>query len=302
MIIIASPDLDHLLADTAAVPSRLSALLARSDIRPIDQTAWAAELVVDHPVPAAPLTRLVDQPDDCDGLWLRADPVHLTPDMNAVWIRPGARLEPDHALVCEFQSLLAESGLSFDLPHPERGYLRLSSAPDCRFAAPDELEGQSLEHVLPSGPDQRFWRRMLNECQITAHQHARDNETNGPGGLWFWGPGSLPKSHALAPRVQRLFGRDPVWGGLARWLELNHASTPPDGRELPDGSLAEWLPDLGLDRSANLRALDAWLGPLWHRIRLGRLDSLEIASRRRAWRLTPAAAWRFWRRSSPSAA
>ena len=153
MIIVAVPDLDQLLADPVRLPTRLAAMFARSEVRSIQRPTWASELVVDQPVPVAPLTRLIDQPDDCEGIWLRADPIRLTPDLNAVWITPGATLDPEHALAREFQDLLGDSDLSFDLPHPGRGYLKLASVPDCRFVPPDQLEGESLDHVLPSGPD-----------------------------------------------------------------------------------------------------------------------------------------------------
>ena len=301
MIIVAAPDLDQLLVEPVKLPSRLAAALARSEVRSIQRPAWASELVVDQPVSVAPLTRLLDRPDDCQGIWLRADPVRLTPDLNAVWMTPGAALEADHALTKELQDLVGESDSRFDLPHPERGYLKLSSVPDCRFVPPDELEGQSLDHVLPSGPDARFWRRLLNECQIIAHQHGRESGADGPGGLWFWGPGSLPASSGLAPRVQRLVGRDPIWAALARWLNLDHTAAVADSSALADASLAEWLADVSVDRAANLAAFDAWLKPLWRRIRLGKLDALEIASRTRVWRLTPKAAWRFWRASGVAA-
>ncbi|MFP4209535.1 MAG: hypothetical protein ACLFSC_12895 [Wenzhouxiangella sp.] len=296
MIIVAVAELDELLAGQTGLPSLLRALLARAGSRPLDPSAWTAELVTGRAVAAAALTRRLDAPEDCQGPWLRADPVTLTPDLNAVWILPGARLALDHPLVGELVDALAEEGLEFDLPHPERGYLRLSGLPECRFVPPAAVRGESLDYVLPAGPEAVRWRRLLNECQVIAHQHARQAGPGFPGGLWFWGPGQLPARSAIRPRVRRLIGQDPLWAALAGWLNLELAEDLA-GQPLPDASLVEWRPDPVLDRATNLAALDRWLKPLWRRLRLGRLDALEIAGRQRAWTLGPAAAWRFWQRA-----
>lgn len=296
MIIVAVAELDALLAGQPGLPPCLRALLARADARALDPSAWAAELVTGRAVAAAPLTRLLDAPDDAKGCWLRADPVVLTPDLSAVWIRPGARLDVDSPVVGELGEALAEAGLGFDLPHPERGYIRLEALPECRFVPPSAVHGESLDYVLPAGPDAAQWRRVLNDCQVILHQHARQAGPDHPGGLWFWGAGCLPPRQPLKPRVGRLFGSDPLWPALADWLGLEHAGAV-DVAAAPDASLIEWRPDPALDQAGNLLALERWLKPLWQRLRLGRLNALEIAGRQRAWRLGPAAAWRLWRRS-----
>ncbi|MFW5816155.1 MAG: hypothetical protein ACOCVP_04800 [Wenzhouxiangella sp.] len=296
MIIVAVAELDALLAGQPALPPRLRAFLARAQPRALDSSAWAAELVTGRAVAVAPLTRRLDAPDDARGCWLRADPVVLTPDLSAVWIRPGARLDAASPVVGELRAALAEAGLAFDLPHPERGYIRLEAMPECRFVPPDAVHGESLDYVLPAGPDAARWRRLLNDCQVILHQYSRQAGAGHPGGLWFWGAGSLPPRGSIGPRVARLFGSDPLWPALADWLDLEHALTV-DVAAAPDASLIEWRPDAALDQAGNLLALDRWLKPLWQRLRLGRLDALEIAGDRRAWRLGSAAAWRLWRRS-----
>ncbi|MEE4638740.1 MAG: hypothetical protein V2J42_08390 [Wenzhouxiangella sp.] len=300
MIIVAVAELEALLTGQPDLPPRLRALLARSETRALDPSAWAAELVTGRAVAAAPLTRRLDAPDDAQGFWLRADPVVLTPDLSAVWIAPGARLEPASPVVAELRDVLAEAGLVFDLPHPQRGYLRLTSLPECRFIPPGDVHGESLDYVLPAGPDAARWRHLLNECQVILHQHAQGAASGHPGGLWFWGGGDLPPRDQVRPRVGRVVGFDALWEALAGWLGLEH-ETGPEVLEIPnssDSSLIEWRPDPALDRADNLSALDQWLKPLWQRVRRGRLDALEIAGPRRAWTLRPAAAWRFWRRSA----
>lgn len=295
MVIIAIAELDELLAGRPALPRRLGALLARSSPRPLDAACWLAELVAGRALASAPLTRRVDAPGDCAGTWLRADPVALTPDLNAVWIRPGARLEIDSGAARELAACLAEEGLDFDLPHPERGYLRLESLPECRFVPPGEVQGESLDYVLPSGPDARTWRRLLNECQVLLHQYAGAAGGAHTGGLWFWGGGCLPDADRVSPRVRQLIGDDPVLCGLAEWLALERVDSVASAAEVSD-AVVEWPLDRSADAAANLERLERWLAPLWRRLRQGRLDALELAGPRRAWRLTPGGAWRVWRR------
>jgi len=298
MIVVAIPDLDRFGDAPEGLPPLLRKLMARAERRELQSDGWASELVTGRPLPVAPLTRLLDAPDDSDGCWLRADPIRLQPDLNAVWVSPGARLQQDHPLVAEFSSGLSESGLAFDLPHPERGYVRLESLPDCEFVPPDKIVGQSLDFVLPSGPDGALWQRLLNDCQMIAHQHALTGDAGRPGGLWFWGGGTLPPSDQIAARVQHLYGVDPLWSALARWLNLSHdESTPTSLNGLPDSSLVEWHPASGPDARSAMEALDDWLRPLWRRLRTGGLDGLAIASRSHVWRLNAVAAWQVWRRS-----
>jgi hypothetical protein len=297
VIIVAVAELEALLTGQPDLPPRLRALLARSESRALDPSAWTAELMTGRAVAAAPLTRWLDAPDDARGVWLRADPVVLTPDLNAVWMAPGARLEAASPVVAELREALAEAGLVFDLPHPQRGYLQLASLPECRFIPPGDVQGESLDYVLPAGPDAARWRRLLNECQGILHQYARAAGPGHPGGLWFWGGGDLPPRDQIRPRVGGVVGTDPLWQALAGWLGLAYEAGP-QASGTPDGSLIEWQPDPALDRAGNLAALDEWLKPLWQRLRRGRLDALEVAGPRRAWTLRPAAAWRFWRRSA----
>ncbi len=297
MIVVAVPELDQFGARPDRLPPLVRAILARAERRELWSEAWASELVSDQSIPVAPLTRLLDAPDDCAGVWLRADPIQLQPDLNAVWVTPKGHLPLDHPLVNEFQTALAEAGLSFDIPHPKRGYIRLDRTPDCEFVPPDRVIGKSLDDVLPGGAEGVFWQRILNDCQVIAHQHALKNQANGPSGLWFWGAGALPAVGQVQPRVQHLFGTDLIWAALARWLKLSHdAAIPASSKDLADASLVHWLPPPDLAGEAALEALDDWLRPLWLRLRTGRYDLLEIASRTQVWHLNSAASWQVWRR------
>ncbi len=297
MIVVFVPELGALLKESQSTPGLMASLLARASVRPVDQAAAVAELLTGRALPAAAISRLHDAPDEAgEGIWMRADPVRLVPDLNAVWIQPGAQLALDHPALPELSRLFAEDDLGFELAGPERGYLRLQALPDCVFQPPRALAGQSLDHALPEGPDARFWRRLLSEAQVILHQYRDQSEV---GGLWFWGPGQLPPRAGIEPRVSHLSSPDPADLSLADWLDLSHDPIDAPAR-VADASLVTWTPEPTLTAEDNLKALAEWLKPLWRRLRAGRIDALELAGRQQVYRITPGRAWQFWRRS-PSA-
>ena len=297
MITVFVPELDALLNEAQQVPSLLARLLGRGQDVGLDPTAAGTELVAGQAVMSAPLTRRVDRPQDAEGIWMRADPVGLIPDLGAVWLQPGARLDPQSSLVAELGALFSENGFDFDLPCAQRGYLRLERLPDCRFTPPWLLAGESMEHALPAGPEQKAWRRLLSEIQVL--MHSRGADSGAPGGLWLWGAGELPRDPRPTARVSHLQCQDPALIGAADWLGLSHE---PSGADLSpaDHTLVEWEAVRERSADANLSALAAWIKPLWRRLKLARISALELAGRERVWQVTPAAAWQFWRRSARS--
>lgn len=295
MIIVFVPELEALLHEARSVPPLLARVFARGRAADLDPTAVGTELVLRQAVMGAPLTRLLDRPQDAEGVWMRADPVNLIPDLRAVWLRPGVSIDPDSDLVARIKDLFSEHGYEFDLPTPERGYLRLERIPDCGFKPPWMLAGESMEYSLPSGAEEKHWRLLLSELQVMMHTHGA--ETGSPTGLWLWGAGELPRGPRPQARISHLSCRDPALIGTAEWLGLSHE--PPRSSVSPaDHSFVEWLPEPERTADDNLSALADWIRPLWRRLRFGRIDALELAGRKRVWRLRPAAAWRFWQRAA----
>ena len=295
MLIVLVSEFDALLAESGRMPGRLADLLERANSRPLQPDAFQSQLLTGQIVPAAPLTRRLDCPGDADGVWLRADPVDLRPDLSAVWVKPGARLSPQARVVSELKSLFAESGLQFDLPVAERGYVGLESLPDCQFEPPWSLPGISLDELMPRGRDARQWRNLLSECQILLHQHGEGNMADG---LWFWGAGHLLARESIEARVSRVVASDPVLVALADWLnlplELNDSPESESGEDV----LIEWPAHFEISAEDNLKRLDEFLKPFWRRLQFGRLDAIELAGRERVWRAVTRSTWQFWKRGS----
>ncbi|MEN1728614.1 MAG: hypothetical protein AAGJ52_09240 [Pseudomonadota bacterium] len=291
MIILLVPELEALLSEVERPPSTLSKLLARSQRRSLNPNTHLAELVTGQAIGSAAIARRADRPGDAEGIWIHADPIHLRPDLNAVWTQSSRFDSLDQSLVAELQSLFDDAGMAFDLTAPDRGYLRIDTLPSAGFKPPWELQGQSLDHVLPSGEDAARWIGLLTECQIVLHQH-RSAEQQNPSGLWFWGPGQLPVDRPSA-RVSHLIGVSPILSGLAEWLSLSHS---PEETGTGDNALRLWQPDYQLSAEQSLQQLDELIVPLWRRLKRGNTDALELASREVVHRLERLDAWRFWKR------
>lgn len=291
------PQLEALLREARTSPPLLAALVARRRPVELDRESPRAELLTGRGLPAAALTRRFDRPDDAEGTWLRADPIALVPDLAAVWLDPEVRFQggewsEDMAALC------AEEGMDFELTGSGRGYLRLERTPECAFFPPWMLAGESLERLMPRGPERRRWRRLLNETQVLLQQrrHGASDPASVPGSLWFWGGGTLPDRTEVCGRVERIVASTPEVAGLADWLDIPRDSPADAGGEaLRAGVFFEWHADQRLPARDNLQCLQALLRPAWRRLRSGALRRLELAGMSTVRRFGPLDAWRVWR-------
>ena len=190
----------------------------------------------DWPVAAA--TALVDCDASIDvggtGTWLRADPVHLRPDVADLVlfdaVDAGVSSEEARALAETVNEALRPGGPLVHAAHPHRWYVALE-APARMATTPLSLAaGAGISAAMPRGPDAPRWRRWMNEVQMALHDCPVNAERERRGAapinsVWPWGGGSLPPS-AGAPA--------PEEGG-----SLPPASRAPasrEGRSLPPGS------------------------------------------------------------------
>jgi hypothetical protein len=281
-----------MLREARRPPRLLRRLLVDGRSRALDPAAWQAELLFGQALPAAPLSRRLDRPQDARGIWMRADPVSLTPDLGAVWIDRRARLDPASPVVEELAAMFADEGMALDLPVAGRGYLQLRELPECHFAPPWLLAGESMDRVWPSGPDARRWRHLLNETQMILHQH-RHASAELPQSLWFWGAGQLPDRPA-SPRVTAVEADSLEWRAAAGWAGMAPSAVTLE-QGIHAGTLLEWPADHGDSADDNLERLALWLKSAWRRLRLRPgFHALEIASNQRVWRFTKHDAWRIW--------
>lgn len=308
-LVLAVPDLEALCAEAQHPPAVLSRILARAREQGAESDLPLAEALGLDPVPApAALSRLASRAPDADpdpeAVWMRADVVALVPDLTAVWVR-GPAAWPESArrdMQTAVSELFADEELEYFAGDDGQGHLRLPAMPDCRFQPPGRIAGRRLDEVLPTGAEEKTWRRRINESQMLLHSfsgHSSAAET-GTLGLWFWGAGRLGAAPTPWPELVMDPGDDPVMQGLARWIGANVRKLP-EWSPGPGPRVVHWRADPGREADANLQDLARqWLTPAWQALRRRHLHALVLVGEFGWHELSPAGAWKFWR-SRPAA-
>ncbi|MCL7713664.1 phosphoglycerate mutase [Stenotrophomonas mori] len=282
-----------------ALPARVAAALGRAERR-TGAAGEAAQLRRHFDLPTdalavAALTRQVDAGDAGDGLWLRADPANVVPDMHGARLMASAealQLEPadSAALLPALQPLFAGFGFQLDAPVAARWYLRLpGDTPLPAFAAPEAALGDDLFSHLPEGDHGRRWRALLTEAQVVLHQHPWNQQRAAQGlravnSLWFWGAGRLPGTVRTAHAQVR--SRDALLQGLAMM-----AGVRVEGDQAVDA-----LVDLRQLRSLEQLTGEA-IAPLLDALARGELHELVLDFEDGSdYRLRRGQRWRFWKK------
>lgn len=277
----------------AASTSALEKALARAERQPAAADASAAllELAGLPPTTAtAPLERL-GLGLDASGIWSQAAFVHLMPTLDSLQLHL-----VEHDLGLRERTALRDAlnrHFKDDAalrPALDAGHL--GWPPDARatIASPETHALHDVREQLAPATLGGPVARVLNEAQMALHQHPV-NAAREAGGqltanaLWCWGFGSLPDR---PPRTWlAASGRDPLVRGLALEGGTPHSVTPtahaPGVTTLAMGDRIDTLLD---DAHAALRS--GAIAEIWiHAAPFG------------AWRITPAARFRFWRRARP---
>ena len=164
----------------------------------------AAEYALQEPAPIAAIS-LAGEGEARDGAWLRADPVHLRIDHDALALHDAAILDLDRgeatALVAALQSHFAGDGLEFVAASPDRWYVRAPAGDLPRTTPLWKAFGRNVFGLLPVGAGRFNWSSALTEAQMTLGAHAvnaRREEEGKPAvnSIWLWGEGEAPPSIA----------------------------------------------------------------------------------------------------------
>ena len=149
------------------------------------------------------------------------------------------------SLAAAIEPLLAGDGMSLTLASPTHWLLRETQAPwrlDC--AAADAAAGRNVDGYLPGGADARRYRWLLNEIQMTWHDHPANEQRAADGELpinsvWLSGP--VEGAAIAAFRTEVAAGRLHVDGSLleARLRDDRHAWL--EALQALDARLHAWL-------------------------------------------------------------
>ena len=218
----------HLLPPQAPPPSsppRLRSVerwLARAEIArdpARNASQWLARAFGAETAAAAPITRLADT-ETAEGVWMRADPVHLVVEGDALRLRDASsldiRLDEARALAATLQDHFAADGLEFRVEAPERWYVKLAAGEAPGTTPLEEALGRNVFGLLPRDGK---WRSAMTEAQMILNGHEVNARREAEGKpaintVWFWGGGALPA--AISKPYAVVHANDPLARGLAK--------------------------------------------------------------------------------------
>jgi hypothetical protein len=187
----------------------LNSFLTKGEAKPVEHVSASYTLCElfglssengDHPVAA--ISRLSDDNQHPEGLWLRADPVHVSADRDGLILIDNNRFVLNQrdalALAADINLLFEPYGITVEVPVSTRWYLRVKENYNIKTVPVDSIVGKDILPFMPTGDDRINVIQLMNDIQMTLHNSdvnkRRQEEKQLPiNSVWFWGYGELPK-------------------------------------------------------------------------------------------------------------
>ena len=220
--------------------------------------------------PVAAITALVDCGAGGDAPWLRADPVHLRPDIADLVLfdaeDAGISSDEARALAETVNEAFRPGGPFVDAAHPHRWYVALEAPARMTTTPPSLAAGARVSAAMPYGPDAPRWRRWMNEVQMALHECPTNVERERRGAapvnsVWLWGGGRLPPAPGGPVPFVQARSDDALVHGLARRAGIECGALPTDAgawlgcAPQPGGHLIAFD---GLYRAVRRSDIDTW--------------------------------------------
>jgi hypothetical protein len=165
--------------------------------------------------------------------WCKADPISPVLDHKTAYLQDNSQLhltdQEINQLGETLKAFFAEDQLDLHLQNSQHWYCKMNGHTQVAMNDMWELWGKSMAMLLPSGPDENYWRRFLTECQMLLMQHPVNQQRQAKGqpiisSLWFWGVGTLPES--LKTTFKKVYSDEALVRGLAHLADCEHAVMP----------------------------------------------------------------------------
>jgi hypothetical protein len=199
--------------------------------RPVaDSQQWLAEVCGLPALPVAAL-RASALRQEQTGRWLCLDPIHLRVERTQLIVQDPASLrlmqDEAEALMADLAPLLDELG-TLHGAHPHEWLLHLHAQSNIRTTPLADAIGLNGDQLMPEADNVRIWRRLLNEVQMTLHEHPVNLARGARGlpavnSLWPWGEGELNADRAEWKLIQ---ADGMLWQGLGRHLDCAWSPLP----------------------------------------------------------------------------
>lgn len=318
----------HYSDDFAPKLGSLEMLLARSkhsrNLSPSMYRSLCDESGMDldpqRDVPVAAITRLYDDNGTPEGVWMRADPVHLRPDRDGLNLMDsfvlGLTQHDALAIATEVNKVLTDYGWVMEVPYEDRWYIRLDKLPEMTTSELPAVVGKDIRHHLPKGRDAKKFHNLLNEIQMQLYScdlnQLRESKGELPvNSVWFWGLGQIPVNLQWDWSV--VFSDDIFVRGMARTASSPCHAVPADPESLIDACKDDDRALLVLQHCQapaqyqNLllwhQALEllehAWIKPLLGHLQQGDVRNLRIIGDTHGFTASWLGMKRFWRKPVP---
>ena len=288
----------------------------RRQVREVaDSQRWLADIVGLPRLPAAAL-RASCMDAEQTGRWLCLDPIHLRVERTQLIVQDPGTLqlaqEEAEALLADLAPLLDELG-QIGISSPHEWHLHLHAESDISTTPLADAIGLNGEQLMPKAANVKLWRRVLNEVQITLHEHPINLARTARGlpavnSLWPWGEGRLGSD---TPDWNLIQADGCLWQGLARHLGCAWSDLPERYQDGTGKTLAV-QPALEADTRQRdaLQWLSAlqdlehnWFTPLMQALQSGALKELVMHGHGEGQALTLTVSGRntlnFWRKPAP---
>ena len=285
--------------------------LADRDLESVLLDSFGVQRQRDWPV--APFSWLGDGGEAGARYWLRADPVHLRAERDAVLLVDARHFpleaESASALIAALNAHFESDGLRFFAPSPSRWYVAVNRMPEIATSPLRAAAGRNIDPLLPKGADALTWHRWFNEIQMLFHSHVVNEAREAAGqptvnSVWFWGGGVLPDT---VPGVfAAVWGDDPLARGLALASGVSWAPLPESAEHwLTQASQGEHvlvLHPVPADGDNPLEDLEQkWFTPMLRVLRERQLSMLTLlvggGDATLRFDLSAGDLWKFWRRA-----
>jgi len=273
-----------------------------------------------HDYPVAAVTRLVDDDHDLDGIWMRADPVHLRPERDAVVLLDNSsfNLDKHEALIlaADLQQVFTDREIELEAPTNNRWYIKLKQLPEVSTTPIHEVVGNDIDQNSVTGEDKVLWDQLSNEAQMSLHNCPLNDEREKRGelpvnGIWCWGAGELPKSKKQI--WSRVYADEVTTQGLSILTKLPYADLP-DSLEMlinqseeQDNVLAvisfglrhqQYFDHNGWQDFMGYLEQE-WFAGIENLIKQNELDELTLLTGENKLSITKSSYKKFWRRQKP---
>jgi len=269
-------------------------------------------------VPVGAITRYIDNDGDTSGIWMRADPVHLSPDRDGLVMMDSfiLNLSQHDALViaAEANKVLQDYGYMIEVPFEDRWYIRLENELSITTTELSSVVGSEITAYLPRGKDSGKLHSMLNEVQMhlfnaDINQQREERGELPVNSLWFWGIGKLGKITDTG--LSAMFSNDIYASSLASLASTSCYPVPSHFLGMMDhcGDSSDVLSilmhcqaprqyqNLDLWQQALMLLEGSWFSPALDWLNQGKLKNLRIISDEHDFQINRFSLKKFWKKS-----